>query len=198
MFWLSGFIERQRPQLSDDYGDADLTMNGSQLKGWALGAEGLMADWYFMRSVEYIGYKMLNSKKESVNIDDLRDLNPRLLYPMLENATDLDPHFIAAYSYGAMVLPAIEPQQAIALASKGIANNPDSWRLYQHLAYIYWKLGQYEKASEMYEQGSHIAGAAPFMQLMAASMKTEGGSRETARTIYREMLAGTDDEKVRA
>ena len=197
VIWLSGRVERDRPHLPDDYGDTDLSMNGSRLKGFAFGAEGLIADWYFMRSLQYIGNKMLSSKSETINIDDLRDLNPRLLYPLLNNATDLDPHFIAAYSYGAMVLPAVDKAKAVELTTKGIANNPDSWRLYQHLGYIYWKLKLYEKAAETYEKGSNVPGAQPFMKLMAASMKADGGSRETARSIYRQMLDGSDDEQVR-
>ena len=32
---------------------------------------------------------------------------------------------------------------------------------------------------------------------MAATMRTEGGSRETARQIFKQMLAGTDDPAVR-
>lgn len=196
IFSLSGFIERSRPPLPVDFADSDLSMKGSRLKGYAFGAEGLIADWYFMRSLQYIGDKLLSRRDGIIDIENLRDLNPRLLYPMLENATDLDPHFIAAYSYGAMLLPAIDPEKAIELTAKGIVNNPDNWRLYQHLAFIYWKIGRYDKASENYEKGSQIAGAAPFMKLMAASMKTEGGSRETARTIYREMLANSDDEQV--
>ncbi len=196
VIWLSGFIERNRPPLPEGYGDTDLSMNGSQLKGFALGTEGLIADWYFIRSLQYVGNKMLNSKSETINIDDLRDLNPRLLYPLLNNATDLDPHFIAAYSYGAMVLPAVDKEKAVELTVKGIAKNPDSWRLYQHLGYIYWKLGSYDKAAESYEKGSEIAGAQPFMKLMAASMKADGGSRETARSIYHQMLDSSGDEQV--
>ena len=194
---LSGFIERSRPPLPDDYADSDLNMDGSRLKGFAFGAEGLIADWYYMRSLQYVGDKLLNRTSETINIDDLRDLNPRLLFPMLENATDLDPHFIGAYSYGAIVLPAIDPGKAIDLAAKGIVHNPNEWRLYQHLGYIFWKLGQYDKASEVYEKGSQVAGAQPFMKMMAASMKTKGGSRETSRLIYREMLENSDDEQVR-
>lgn len=194
---LSRFVEGSRPKLPDGYEDRDLDVHGSWIKGYAFGTEGLIADWYFMRSLQYIGGKMLEHPELDINLDDLSSLNPRLLYPLLDNATDLDPHFIAAYSYGAMVLPAIDKQKAIDLAKKGIANNPDSWRLYQHLAYIYWKVGRYEEASETYEEGSKIQDAAPFMRLMAASMKTEGGSRETARKIYREMFAASDDEQVR-
>ena len=195
--WLSSFIERNRPPLPEGYSDSDLSMNGSRLKGFALGTEGLIADWYFMRSLQYIGDKMLTRKVGTLNIDDLSDLNPRLLYPLLNNATDLDPHFIAAYSYGAMVLPAVDKEKAVELTAKGIAKNPDSWRLYQHLGFIYWKLHRYDKAAESYEKGSTIEGAQPFMKLMAASMKADGGSRETARSIYQQMLDGSDDEQVR-
>lgn len=194
---LSGFIESRRPHLPEGFGDSDLTMNGSRLKGFVFGAEGLIADWYFVRSLQYIGDKMMSLKSENLNIDDLSDLNPRLLYPMLENATDLDPHFIAAYSYGAVVLPAIDKEKAIEFANKGITHNPAEWRLYHHLGYIYWRLGQYDKAAEIYGRGAAIQGSPSFMRLMAASMKTTGGSRETARAIYQEMLDGSDDESIR-
>ena len=193
---LSGYLERHHPPLPPDYEDSDLSMNGSKLKGFALGFEGLMADWYWMRSLQYIGGKIDKSESD-INIDDMRSLNPKLLYPYLENATDLDPHFIAAYSYGAMVLPAIDAQKAIELTNRGIANNPSEWRLYQHLGYIYWKMGKYDKSAESYETGSRIDGAAPFMRMMAASMQTIGGSRSTAREIYRQMLTGADDEQVK-
>jgi tetratricopeptide (TPR) repeat protein len=196
IFWLSGFIERVRPALPDEYADSDLTVRGARLKGFAFGADGLIADYYYMRSLQYVGDKLIKSDSDFINLDDLRSLNPRLLYPLLDNATDLDPHFIEPYSYGAVVLPAIDPNKAIALANKGIANNPDRWRLYQHLGFIYWKLGQYEKAAETYERGSEVPGASPFMKLMTASMKTRGGSRETAREIFTEMLASSDDEQV--
>ncbi|MBV9216205.1 MAG: tetratricopeptide repeat protein [Acidobacteria bacterium] len=194
---LTRSLEASRPALPPDYEDSDLNMDGSSLKGFAFGMEGLMADWYFIRSLQYVGDKMIAHQDEVIDLDNLRPLNPRLLYPLLDNATDLDPHFIAAYSYGAVVMPAIDPAEAIELAKKGIENNPDKWRLYQHLAYIYWKLGRYDEAAEMYQKGSEIEGASPFMRLMAASMKTHGGSRETARAIFAEMLQTTDDEQVR-
>ncbi len=192
---LSDFIERVKPPLPDGYSVSNLTMNGSRLRGYALGFEGLLADWYWARSLQYVGDKITNSKSDTINIDDLRELDPRLLYPMLQNATDLDPHFIAAYSYGAIVMPAIDPDQAIEIANKGIANNPNAWRLYQHLGYIYWKLGQFENAADAYEHGSKIEGAPPFLRLMAGAMKTQGGSRETARQIFTQMLADSQDEQ---
>ncbi|MEO7659807.1 MAG: hypothetical protein ABIV48_09355, partial [Pyrinomonadaceae bacterium] len=108
-----------------------------------------------------------------------------------------DPHFIAAYSYGAIVLPAVDQEKAIEFATNGIANNPDEWRLYQHLGFIYWRLGRYDDAAQTYELGASIPGASSFMKLMAATMRSEGGSRATARAIYQQMLAESTDEAVR-
>jgi len=59
--------------------------------------DGLVADVYFMRALQYIGNKLVKTNIEEINIENLRPLNPRLLYPLLDKATDLDPNFIAAY-----------------------------------------------------------------------------------------------------
>ena len=193
---LSVYLEGSKPQLPADFADSDLNLNGSSLKGFVFGTEGLIADWYYMRSLQYIGAKLL-SRQGPVDINNLSNLNPRLLYPLLENATELDPHFIAAFSYSAVVLPAIDPEKAIFIATKGVANNPGDWRLYQQLGYIYWKLGRYDEAAEMYEKGSEVAGAAPFMKMMAGVIKNDGGSRATSRKIFQQMYDGSGDAMVR-
>jgi tetratricopeptide (TPR) repeat protein len=196
VFFLSDFLERVRPPLPEDYADRDLALQGAKLKGFSFGLEGLIADWYWMQSLQYIGGKVVRSN-DNINLENLNTLNPRLLYPYLDNATDLDPHFLAVYSYGAVVLPAIDAAQAVKIAEKGIANNPNEWRLYQQLGYIYWRLGNYEKASEIYSKGAIIAGAPPFMKMMSAKMKSEGGSRDTARSIYERLLEESDDKQAR-
>ncbi|CAN5745802.1 hypothetical protein BH24ACI3_BH24ACI3_06460 [soil metagenome] len=195
---LSTFTDARRVTLPESYADADLSLQGGRLKGWALGAEGLIADWYWMWSLQYIGEKIIAGTDEEINLEDLRSLDPRLLYPMLDAATDLDPKFMAAYSYGASVLPAIDPSLAVKLTEKGIVNNPEAWRLYQYLGYIYWRTKQFDKAAETYEKGSQIKGAAPFMREMVAAMNTQGGSRDTAREMYQQMLAEAEDQQSRS
>lgn len=196
VFCLSLFMEENRPPLPDGFEDADLALQGAKLKGYALGFEGLIADWYWMKSLQYIGAKIVKSEHGS-GMGNLKPLNPRLLYPMLDNATTLDPQFLVIYSYGANILPEIDADQAIKLTKKGIANNPTQWRLYHYLGYIYWKREDYEKAAESYWQGSEINGAPNWMKLMAGNMRTQGGSRETARAIYGEMLAQALDEQTK-
>lgn len=196
VFVLSNFIEKSRPPLPEGFEDSDLTIKGAQLKGFALGFEGLIADWYWMQSLQYIGDKMLKSEG-TINLDNLRPMNPRLLYPYLDNATDLDPRFMAAYSYGAIVLPGIDAEQAVKITQKGIENNPNEWNLYQQMGFIYWRSKQYEKAAETYEKGAQISDAPPFMRMMAAKMRSEGGSRETARSIYSQMIEEATDKQTR-
>src|SRR3954467_10657745 len=76
---LSRHIEATKPPLPENYSDSDLEMDGSYIRGYALGTESLIADWYYMRSLQYVGDKLLASKSDFINIEDLRDLNPRLL-----------------------------------------------------------------------------------------------------------------------
>lgn len=196
VFALSGFLEKNRPALPEGYEDQDLAVQGANLKGYALGSEGLLADWYWMKSLQYIGDKVIKNERP-MSLDNMRDLNPRLLYPYLDNATTLDPQFLSVYEYGAMVLPAIDDSQAIKLLEKGIKENPKSWRLYHNLGYIYWRMKNYEKASEMYSAGAKIEGAPDWMRLMAAKTKSDGGSRETARQIYGQIFDQAEDAKTR-
>lgn len=195
--YISSYAVNNSRHLGREFEDQDPAIHGKQLKGYVLGAEGLIADWYWMTSLQYIGNKLVKSEEETINIENLRSLNPRLLYPYLDNATDLDPKFLSAYSYGAIVLPAIDPEKAIALTEKGIANNPEQWRLYQYLGYIHWRQKNYEQAAEVYDRGSGISGAPIFMKMMSASMRNQGGSRETARGIYTQMLTESADQQSR-
>jgi tetratricopeptide (TPR) repeat protein len=198
VFALSSFLEQNRLTLPEGFEDADVAVQGKRLKGFVLGADGLLADWYWMQSLQYLGDKIENSKAEYINVEDLSSLNPRLLYPYLDNATEFDPHFMPAYSFGATILPAIDKEKAIAFTEKGIAHNPDKFRLYQYLGYIYWKLGRYDEAADVYKRGMKLPDAPPFMKLMAASMTNEGGSRETARAMYQQMYDESEDQQTRS
>ena len=195
-FVLSNFLEKNRPPLPEGIEDADMVVQTAKLKGYALGFEGLIADWYWMKSLQYIGNKIYTSK-ENLNLEDLTALNPRLLYPYLDTATTLDPHFTEVYAYGAVILPAIDREQAVKLTQKGIDENPDEWRLYQHLGYIYWRLENYEKAAEVYSRGATIKDAPSFLRAMSARMRTQGNDRETARAIYAQMFREAQDDQSR-
>jgi tetratricopeptide (TPR) repeat protein len=176
-----------------------LYMNGATVKHMSLGFRGLIADWYWLRSLQYVGRKATNTS--GFKLDNIKALDLRLLAPLLDAATTLDPQFIAVYEYGAVVLPEVSDEdhdeQAIALLKKGVAANPAAWRLYHHLGYIYWQRQDYKAAREIYSAGAKIAGAPRWMEAMSARMEAEGGSRATAREMYQRMYEQADDAQIR-
>ena len=197
IYTLSNSLEKSKPQIDEKYADEDLYFTPNQLKAGGYDFRGLIADWYWINSLQYVGGKLLNSG-EKVNINDLSNLNPRLLYPMLDTATTLDPQFMAVYAYGASVLPAIDNNLAIKLLEKGIAANPNEWRLYQNLGYIYWQMKDYPKAAESYAAGAAKPNAPAFLKQMSVNMQAQGGSREFAREVYKQMFDAAEDEQTKA
>ena len=79
----------------------------------------------------------------------------RLLAPLLEITTTLDPHLVVAYQFGANFLSpkppngAGMPDRAIKLVEHGVQNNPDDWKLYYKLGFIYYMdVKDYTKAAD--------------------------------------------------
>jgi tetratricopeptide (TPR) repeat protein len=188
-------IETVRPPEDPNAIDESLYLDGKTARRISFGFNGLAADWYWMRSLQYVGRKVLNHN--DVSIDNLGLLNLKLLAPLLDTATTLDPQFIDPYEYAAIVLPDINVNDAIRITKKGIDANPNAWRLYHHLGYIYWQQHDYQAASEMYGRGAQIEGAPAWMEAMKAKMAADGGSRSTAREIYTRMYEQSTDEKVK-
>lgn len=193
---LARSIDAQRPKADPQAIDEALYLNPTTARRMSLGFNGLVADWYWMRSLQYVGKKIINVD-ENVPIDSLADLNLKLLAPLLDTATTLDPEFMDPYEYAAVVLPGIDVEQAIRITQKGIDANPSAWQLYHHLGYIYWQQKDFQAASDMYRRGSQIPGAPVWMTAMKAKMAADGGSRATAREIYKHMYEQSADEKVK-
>lgn len=190
-------VRRDAVRSSATMSDEELALDAKQTARLVPSAfRGLIADWYWMRSLQYIGGKMV-AHNGQVNLDDLSALNLKLIVPLLETTVTLDPQFVSAYDYIATVLPAVNPQAAIDLTEDGARNNPKSWRLLQHLGYIHWQQKNFKAAGEAYARGAEIEGAPAWMRVMGAKMQAEGGSRDTAREIYKQMLNESDDEQVK-
>ena len=193
---LTRSVEARRPSQSPLIASEQLYTSPETVRRMSLCFNGLVADWYWMRTLQYVGRKAI-AYGDALQLDDLSPLGLTQLAPMLEHTTKLDPHFMAAYEYGAVVLPSVDRAAAIRLIQQGIKDNPTRWRLWHHLGYIHWQAGSFGEAAAAYAEGARIEGAPAWMRIMSAQMEVGGGSRETARHIYRRMLAETDDEHVK-
>jgi len=173
--------------------DQVLLRSGKMMKFASLEYAPLMADVYWTRVVQYYGDKRVRHEQ---NFDSL--------WPLLDLTTTLDPHLIPAYRFGSTFLSEAPPigagetDRAIELIQRGIRANPEYWRLYQDLGNVYYfALQDVEKATQAYDEGSRVPGAAPWMKIMAARIAERGDTRETSRLLWSEIYQSTQDAAVR-
>ncbi|HYR74563.1 MAG TPA: hypothetical protein VEM96_01860 [Pyrinomonadaceae bacterium] len=197
---VTHWSDAQPRNTAAQFAEEPLYLNGAAMKRLTLAFNGVASDWYWIRSLQYVGRKIVtfeDSHDGRFNLNDLSVLDLRALPALLRMSTTLDPQFMEPYYYGAVILPDIDPAAAISLLHQGIAANPNQWRLYQHLGYIYWQRRDYEKASEVYAAGARLPGAPLWMTAISARMKAEGGSRGAAREMYRHLREVSNDEAVK-
>ncbi len=164
------------------------------LRRMSLGYDGLLADIYWTRAVQYFG-----------GHHAVGAMHFQLLAPLLNIATQLDPHLVVAYDFGANFLSppppngAGQPQEAVRLTNFGIENNPNEWLLYYNLGFIYYmELKNYAGAADAFSRGSQIPGAHPFMRILAAQMAEHAGEIETARMLWTATYQNSKDKNIRA
>ncbi len=164
------------------------------LQRMSLGYTGLLADIYWTRAVQYFGEH-----------HHMRSKQYKLLEPLLDIATTLDPHLLVAYEFGATFLAqkppegAGDPQAAVRLVERGVRENPSAWRLYYNLGFIhYFERKDYAAAADAFERGSRVPGALPWMRVMAAQMSEHAGDLQTARFLWSSLYQTTESEEIRA
>lgn len=160
----------------------------------SLGYTGLLADIYWTRAVQYFGQQ-----------HHLHSKNYKLLPPLLDITTTLDPHLTVAYEFGATFLAqkppegAGDPDAAVRLVERGVRENPSQWRLYYNLGFIhYFERRDYAAAADAFERGSRVPGALPWMKVMAAQMSQHAGNLQTARFLWSSLYETTDNDDIRA
>ncbi len=163
------------------------------LKRMSLGYNGLVADIYWTRAVQYFGWRHKR-----------RDTDYHLLYPLLDITTELDPQLLVAYRFGGTFLAqqppdgAGQPDKAAELLERGIKANPDEWKLYYDLGFLEAMERQdYAAAASAFEKGSELPNAHPFLKIMAAQMAQHGGDLATARMMWQTTYATTEDPALR-
>lgn len=188
---LLGHIDRIRPRgIVED----SLYINSPKLvRRASLGFDGLLACIYWTRTVQYFGHRHF-----------FREHTYNELAPLLEITTALDPHMIPAYQFGASFLApappngAGQPERAIQLMEYGIRNNPDNWHLYYDLGFVYYtELKDYRKAAEVFEAGSKVKDAHPFMKVLAAQMAEHAEDFETARMLWTATYQSSNETNIR-
>lgn len=173
--------------------DQVLLRSGKLVKTLSLEYAPLMADIYWTRAVQYFGNKHAG-----------KQVDLRLLWPLLDVASTLDPHLMPVYHLGSMYLSdspprgAGRPDLAAQLIQRGIAANPEQWRLYYDLGFVYYfDAKDYSKASAAFYEGSKKPGALIWMKVMAAKIAAEGNSVETSTFLWQDVYNTTSDPELK-
>ena len=185
-------IDAQRAALSQERDDV-LLRSGRLVKIMSLEYAPLLADIYWTRVVQYYGNKHVRGQA-----------NLELLWPLLDITTTLDPNLLISYRFGAMFLSqaapagAGRPDLAVQLIQRGIQANPEDWRLYEDLGFVYYfDLKDYPKAAEAFLEGSKKPNAQLWMKVMAAKVAAEGDSFATSMFLWKDIYDSTPDPSVK-
>ncbi len=195
---LAGVWRLQRgidAQLDSTHQEQDelVLRSGPLVKAMSLEYAPLAANLYWTRVVQYYGNRHANQR---ANLD--------LLWPLLDVTTTLDPNLIVAYRFGGMFLSdapprgAGQPQRGIELLRRGIRANPEYWRFYEDLGFIYYfDLHDYHNAAEALMAGSKVPGAMVWMKTAAARIAEKGESLETSAKLWSEVYNSTNEPSIK-
>lgn len=196
----SGGIEaaRERRYPPAEIADESLYIqSGTLARHLAIAYQTLAADLYWIRAVQYYGgtKRAIDARRSAAGpapaAPDSDSDRYRLLYPLLDLTTSLDPRFNIAYRFGAIFLAEAPPagpgrsDLAIALLDKGLRERPDKWEYMQDIGFVYyWWRHDFLTAAEWFDRASQVPGAPWFLKSLAANTRTMGGDRQSARDMW--------------
>jgi hypothetical protein len=167
----------------------------SAIKKMALGYESILADLYWMRTIQYYG------RREEAERRAVRFKNLGLL---LDITTTLDSEMLDVYRTGSYLLGepepvgAGQPREALKLLDKGMRFHPEEWRLPYDKGFAYFiYLRDYRKAGEVWLEASRMPGAPEWLEALAAKSLLQGGAMETAKSLWQRQYDESDREDVR-
>ena len=186
-----------RSYQTDTGPDPDLLYFNSPsiLKKMAMGYDSLLADIYWLRTIQYFGDRSQADK---------RIIRFKNLPTLLDITTTLDPDFIDAYRYGYVYLSeeepvgAGQPEEAVRLLDKGIEAHPDLYELRLDKGFVYyWFFGDFRKAGEVWLRASRRPESPEWMEGLAAMSLSQGGAMDVARSLWKRQYDESTREDIR-
>jgi tetratricopeptide (TPR) repeat protein len=162
--------------------------SGAFIEQTTLGYHDLAADVLWFKTVQYYGaYRM--------GQNDLA-----LFKHLVTVITDLDPQFVFAYVFGALIIAQDLGRfdDGVVFLEKGIANNPTDWWLPFELGFLYYvNARDYAKAAAYFERAARLPGAQPIAARFAAFVTAKAGYAETSIAMWEEIARESDNQYVR-
>jgi hypothetical protein len=155
----------------------------------SLGFHAMAADVAWLLTVQYIGSHLITDRQ----LPELRRL--------VETVIALDPHFVDAYTLGALFLnySGGDVSGAVVLLERGARANPTRWELPHDLARTYYlDLKDYQKALYWFQVCDRLPGRPNYVPRFIARLYGVTGHRETALELWQGMRDSATTDWVRA
>jgi len=119
---------------------------------------------------------------------------------MMRGVTTLDPRFLEAYRFGALVLATDmrDVEGGIDLLRRGILANPDRAILPFEVGFLQWVVQRdYARAAVWFDAASRAPDASDFTRRFAAFAHKRAGQLEVSYVLWRNLLDTTSDPNMR-
>ncbi|MBZ0269231.1 hypothetical protein K8I85_13840 [bacterium] len=161
---------------------------GRILRIASLGHSKLLADLVWLQAIQYYGEQRLTTR------------NYEQTARFFNAIYDLDPTFMAATRFGALILSqdAGDPQSALMLLARAAADHPAAWQYPFDEGFIHHTIRRdYQAAGEAYRRAAALEDAPELAVQLAGASFGRLGDRETARGIWW-ALQGDENPMTRA
>jgi hypothetical protein len=166
-----------------------LLPNGALVKPMVLGYHHVAADLLWLNIVQVLGER------------EVRQADYEWLFHSLDVATTLDPHHVYAYDVGGVVLAELAGRVdwSNSLLEKGLAANPEAWRLPFQLGFnAFFHQQDYVRAADYMAIAARLLGRPSYVPELAARLYVEGKQPSLALDFLDVMERQTDDAQILA
>lgn len=162
--------------------------SGKFLEQVSLGYNQIVADMIWHQAIQYYG----GYRKE------LHDLV--YFEGLIDLVTDLDPHFIFPYVFGAVVMSQDMGsfESGIQVLRKGMHHNPESWELPFEIGFLsFIDARDNDMAARYFDLSSRLPGAPDHTRRFAAFVYSKAGHDELSIRMWEELKESTDEPYMR-
>lgn len=165
-----------------------------QARIMSLGFRTVMADYYWVKSLQYF-----TDPQQARN-------HYRNLADYLELVIALDPDFEYAYLFAGISTPYdsgrlrfVNTERSTSFLERGVQRFPNNWKLRLYLGYNYLNYHDRPKdAAEQFIAGSRLPGAPPYLRPFAARLLTVAGDMDRAFLLVEQTLEQETNPEIRA
>jgi tetratricopeptide (TPR) repeat protein len=154
----------------------------------SLGFDSLASVILWLRGVQYYGAHRRT------------DRHYLLAEHIFQTVTDLDPHFINAYRFGAFVISQDmgQPVGGAELLRKGMRHNYDSWELFFDLGFLYFvDVKDEKKAARYFNMAARFPDAPDVVKRFSAFAYKRAGNYEVSRQLWEEIYESTTNQAMK-